>query len=562
MVKDVRTSKPKSDYEIAASIQPEPIVKVAEKIGVTGDALTTYGNFKAKINPRILDYKNTEDQAKLVLVTGVSPTPAGEGKTTTTVGLSDSLNRIGVNSIACLREPSLGPCFGMKGGAHGGGYSQVTPMDDINLHFNGDIHAVTSAHNLLSSLIDNHVYWGNSLEIDIERIAWPRVLDLNDRVLRSLDLRIRRSISRHAGFNITAASEIMAILCLADDINDLQRRLGNIVVGFSKDGLPIRCHDIEVEGSLAVLLRDSLDPNLVQSLEHNPVLIHGGPFANIAHGCNSMIATRAALGLADVVVTEAGFGADLGAEKFVDIKCRQGELTPSVAVIVCTARSLKMHGGVQLSEISVPNISAVERGIVNLFQHTENLQRFGMTPIIAVNEFEHDTQEELDFILDSAESAGVDCCLCSHWANGGAGAEELAHRVMSHVTDSEPKIDFSYDLDLSLAEKITAVATRVYRAAEVEFSEEAESKLAHFEEIGYGNLPVCIAKTQYSFSADPTKLGAPSGFTLPVRDISLSAGAGFVVVLCGDIMTMPGLPRRPSAMDIRLDENQKITGLF
>ena len=563
MVPNKRPTGHVSDQEIAAGIKPQPIVDVAaRKLGVAGSAITTYGEYKAKINPRNLDATDRNDYGKLVLVTGVSPTPAGEGKTTTTIGLSDALNHIGVRSTACLREPSLGPCFGMKGGAHGGGFAQVTPMADINLHFNGDIHAVTSANNLLASLLDNHIYWGNQLKIDPERISWRRVLDLNDRVLRSVDLRIRRNLRRTDGFNITAASEIMAILCLAEDIEDLETRLSNIVIGFNESGDVVRCCELGIEGSLAVLLKDALDPNLVQSLEHNPVLIHGAPFANIAHGCNSVIATKTALALSDVVVTEAGFGADLGAEKFIDIKCRQAGLVPGVAVIVCTVRSLKFHGGVPLDDIHVPDATAVRQGTVNLLRHINNLQFFGLDTVVALNKFNGDTDEELQCIVESVSEAGSRCCVCTHWANGGPGATELAEQVIGRLEKQAPPINFCYESNESLSRKIKLVAKTIYRANEVEFAEGVLRDLKRFEASGFGNLPVCIAKTQYSFSADPAWYGAPDDYSLPVRGVSLSAGAGFVVAFCGDIMTMPGLPRRPSAIDVGFDESHEIVGLF
>ena len=556
------TQELRSDQEIASSINPLPIAEiVAEKLNIPDNALTTYGKFKAKIDPRELDSSSNEALGKLVLVTGVSPTPAGEGKTTTTVGLADSLNHIGVRSIAALREPSLGPCFGMKGGAHGGGFAQVTPMDDINLHFNGDIHAVTSAHNLLASLIDNHLYWGNQLDIDPESISWTRSLDLNDRVLRSMDLRIRRNLSRTGGFNITAASEIMAILCLAEDLDDLERRLGNIVIGFKRDLQPVRCRDLEIEGALAVLLKDAIHPNLVQTLEHNPVLVHGGPFANIAHGCNSIIATRTAMQLSDVVVTEAGFGADLGAEKFLNIKCRLAGLNPSLIVIVCTVRSLKFQGGVGISDIQEPNVGAVKAGLTNLLRHIENMLAFGVPAVVALNRFSHDSEGEHEAIVSAVKNVGSDCFVCNHWEEGGLGALELAEFV-GNLSSEVPDLRFCYDLEDTLFDKISHVATKIYRAQGVEFSETATQKLSHYQDVGYGDLPVCIAKTQYSFSANPEALGAPTDHILPVRDVSLSAGAGFVVALSGSIMTMPGLPRRPSAMDIRLNENHQIVGLF
>ena len=563
MARSDKVADYRSDQEIAAEVKPRPIVDVAaEKLGVTGDAITTYGEYKAKINLQNLVQPLDRPLGKLVLVTGVSPTPAGEGKTTTTIGLSDALNQIGVRSTACLREPSLGPCFGMKGGAHGGGHAQVTPMADINLHFNGDIHAVTSANNLLAALLDNHIYWGNALKIDLERISWQRVIDLNDRALRSVDVRVRRNVQRSENFNITGASEIMAILCLANDIDDLQKRLGNIVIGFDENDGVVRCRDLQIVGSLAVLLKDALDPNLVQSLEHNPVFIHGGPFANIAHGCNSVIATKTAMALSDVVVSEAGFGADLGAEKFIDIKCRQANLVPSAAVVVCTVRSLKFHGGVPLNEITEANVSAVRDGTVNLLRHISNLQYSGLDTVVAINRFDDDTDEELDCIVKAAQTAGSFCCVGTHWANGGRGAIELAEQVMACVGKNNSELRYCYETDASLCEKIESVATKIYRAKEVDFADGVVDELAKFEANGFGNLPVCIAKTQYSFSANPDWYGAPEDYTLPVRAVSLSAGAEFVVAYCGNIMTMPGLPRRPAALDIGFDDNNEIVGLF
>ena len=550
------------DGEIAASVALRPVAGLArEKLGITEGELTPYGHYKAKISLPYLDSALDRPPGKLVLVTAMTPTPAGEGKTTTSIGLSDGLNRLGVRSTVCLREPSLGPCFGMKGGATGGGYAQVAPMEDINLHFNGDMHAITAANNMLASILDNHLYWGNSLDIDPEGVSWRRAIDLNERVLRSLPLRIRRGMERAGAFDITAASEVMAVFCLARDLKDLEKRLGDIVVARKRDGALVHARDLGVAGAMTALLVDALAPNLVQSLEHNPAVIHGGPFANIAHGCNSLIATRTALALSEVAVTEAGFGADLGAEKFLDIKCRQSGLRPDAVVLVGTIRALKMHGGVQLRALQVPDPEAVRRGVANLRRHVENLRQFGLSPVVAINHFEADTQEEVHLVSEALADMGVRVVQAKHWAKGGEGAEELARAVLDSLAQRENNFTLLYPDELPLREKIRMIATRIYRAADVDFDAEAEAQLDEFESLGYGHFPVCIAKTQYSFSADPDAKGAPENFVLPLRSVRLSAGAGFVVALCGDVMTMPGLPREPAAFDIGVDDDGRIFGL-
>ena len=556
----------RSDGEIARSVPLKPILPLAEeRFGLPPEALTPYGHHKAKVSLDHLSRMDSGKAGKLVLVTAVSPTPAGEGKTTTSIGLNDALNRIGVDSTVCLREPSLGPCFGMKGGAAGGGWAQVAPMVDINLHFNGDLHAITAANNLLAALLDNHLYWGNELDIDVDAISWQRALDLNDRALRRARFALGRRQHRTGGFDITAASEIMAVLCLAQGREDLLRRLGDIVVGPSKSGKPVRVRDLAIEGSLAALLNDALHPNLVQTLEGNPAFVHGGPFANIAHGCNTVVSTKAALGLSDVVVTEAGFGADLGAQKFLDIKCRQSGLRPDAVVLVCTVRALKMHGGVAQSALDEPDVAAVQRGTANLARHIANIKQYGLPPVVAVNRFTSDTDDEVAAIEAVAAECGVSAVAATHWADGGAGATALAEAVVERLRDAEAtdaKVELLYDDAQSLVEKIEAIAHRIYGASSVEIDPAAAKQLAVFEDWGYGQLPVCIAKTQYSFSSDPKALGAPVDHVLPVREARLSAGAGFVVVLTGAIMTMPGLPRRPAAMDIRVDDDGQVVGVF
>ena len=552
-----------SDIEIARAAQLAPIGEVAAKAGIPDAAVIPYGRFKAKLDPAHLPAANT--QGKLILVTAISPTPAGEGKTTTSVGLSDALHRIGKRTMLCLREPSLGPCFGMKGGGAGGGYAQVMPMDEINLHFTGDFHAITSAHNLLAAMIDNHIYWGNALKIDMRRVVWRRALDMNDRALRQVVGPlggVTNGFPRESGFDITVASEVMAILCLASDLEDLEARLGRIVVAYRRDKTPVFASDIKADRAMAVLLKDAVLPNLVQTLENRPALVHGGPFANIAHGCNSVIATRTALGLADYVVTEAGFGADLGAEKFIDIKCRAAGLKPDAVVLVATVRALKMHGGVAKSDLAEEDVAALHRGGVNLQRHIENLAKFGLKPIVAVNHFPTDSDAETAELIALAAQYGAQAVLCRHWAEGSAGAEELARMVAQSADAGPAELTLLYPDDLPLAEKITVVGREIYRAGEVHLSESIRSQLKAWEALGYGRLPVCMAKTQFSFSTDPAKLGAPEDHEVEVREVRLAAGAGFVVAICGDIMTMPGLPRVPSAETIYLDAGGQIEGLF
>ena len=549
-----------SDAEVAAHVSLRPIAELArERFGKVGEGILPYGHYKAKLPVAALAGEGGEP-GKLVLVTAISPTPAGEGKTTTSIGLADGLNQLGRNALACLREPSLGPCFGMKGGATGGGWAQIAPLADINLHFNGDIHAITAANNLLAAMLDNHLYWGNALDLDLDAIGWRRALDLNDRALRRVDTRIRRQLQRTGGFDITAASEIMAVFCLAADHADLQRRIGALVVGRRRDGTPVKAGDLGAEGALAALLRDAIQPNLVQTLEANPALVHGGPFANIAHGCNSVVATRAALRLADIVVTEAGFGADLGAEKFLNIKCRQSGLRPDAVVLVCTVRALKMHGGMAQADLATPAPNAVRAGAPNLARHIANLQQFGLQPVVAVNRFAGDTDAEMAVVEAVAAEHGIEAVPATHWAEGGAGATALGEAVLRQLA-SPQSVELLYPDDAPLPEKIRTVATRIYGAADIELAPAAAAELDALASLGYGDLPVCIAKTQYSFSADPKALGAPTGHTLPVREVRLAAGAGFVVAVCGDIMTMPGLPRRPAALDIHLDANGEVVGL-
>ncbi len=555
-----------SDIEIARAAKKIHIRDVAAKVNIPEENLIPYGHDAAKINFDFIEKSQSNPDGKLILVTAINPTPAGEGKTTTSVGLNDGLNKIGKKSIVCLREPSLGPCFGMKGGAAGGGYAQVVPMEEINLHFTGDFHAITAAHNLLSSLIDNHIYWGNELQIDQRRITWGRVVDLGDRSLRKVNVNlggVSNGFPREDKFDITVASEIMAIFCLANDINDLQKRIGNIIIAYKRDKSPIYARDVKADGPMTVLLKNALMPNLVQTLENNPAIIHGGPFANIAHGCNTVIATKTGLKLANYVVTEAGFGADLGAEKFLDIKCRKAGLTPSVVVIVATVRALKSHGGVEKADLNNENVAAVEKGFENLQRHIENIQSFGLQPIVAINSFTLDTEAESKVISDGCKQMGVKAILCSHWANGGDGTLELAEEVVKICDTSDPnKFKFMYEDNVSLVEKIRSVAQKIYRADDIVIDKSVSDQLKGFEESGYGNLPICIAKTQYSFSTNPSLRGAPNGFTVPVREVRLSAGAGFIVVVTGQIMTMPGLPKVPSANSIMLDEKGLIQGLF
>jgi formate--tetrahydrofolate ligase len=555
----------KSDIEIARAATMKPIAEVAAKVGIPAEALVPYGTTKAKVTFKHIDSLNGAKNGKLILVTAISPTPAGEGKTTTTVGLGDGLNRIGKKAMMCLREPSLGPCFGVKGGAAGGGYAQVVPMEDINLHFTGDFHAITSAHNLLSAMIDNHIYWGNSLGFDTRRVAWRRVLDMNDRALREIVNSlggVSNGFPRTDGFDITVASEVMAILCLSLDLKDLERRLGNIIIGYTRDKTPIRARELKADGAMTVLLKDALMPNLVQTLENNPVFIHGGPFANIAHGCNSVLATKSALKLADYVVTEAGFGADLGAEKFFDIKCRKAGLAPDVAVVVATVRALKMHGGVSKENLKNENVLAVNKGCDNLKRHLENMAKFGVPVAVAINRFVTDTDAEMQEVMQAVESLGARAFVCTHWADGGAGTEQLARHVVELANSGRAAFKPLYPDDMTLRDKVKTVATEIYRASDIACDASVETAFKDLEAGGFGKLPVCMAKTQYSFSTDPNKRGAPTGHVVPVRELRLSAGAEFVVVITGEIMTMPGLPRVPASESIRLNADGQIEGLF
>lgn len=552
-----------TDIEISKSTCLRPITEIAETLGIDGKYVEPYGHYKAKLN--IPKLENGSLRGKLVLVTAINPTPAGEGKTTTSVGLADALNRLGRKTVLALREPSLGPCFGTKGGATGGGYAQVAPMADINLHFTGDFHAITAAHNLLAAMIDNHIHWGNALDIDVRRIVWRRVMDVNDRALRDIVQSIggvANGYPRESGFDITVASEVMAIFCLAQDLSDLEQRLGRIVIGYTRDRQPITARDLKADGAMTVLLAEAIKPNLVQTLEGNPAILHGGPFANIAHGCNSVIATKTALSLGDFVVTEAGFGADLGAEKFFDIKCRQAGLSPSAVVIVATVRALKMNGGVAKSDLAIENVDAVQRGSVNLVRHIENIRQFGVPAVVAINHFATDSEAEIAVIQAAAEEHGCKAILCHHWAIGGEGAEDLASEVARIADSDAAQFAPIYDNDASLFDKINIIATRIYRAAAAVAQPSVLRQLAAWEASGYGHLPICMAKTQYSFSTDPTALGAPTGHIVPVREVRLSAGAGFVVAICGEIMTMPGLPRVPAAEDIGIDAHGAIQGLF
>ena len=551
-----------SDIEISRAAAIQPIQHVADRAGIPAAAIEPYGHYKAKIDLAKLD--KADAKGKLILVTAINPTAAGEGKTTTSVGLADALNRIGKRTMLCLREPSLGPCFGTKGGAAGGGYAQVIPMEDINLHFTGDFHAITAAHNLLAAMIDNHIHWGNALDIDVRRIVWRRVLDMNDRALRDIAQSLggrANGYPRESGFDITVASEVMAILCLADDFADLEARLGRIVIGYTRENKAVTARDLKADGAMAVLLAQAIKPNLVQTLEGNPALLHGGPFANIAHGCNSVIATRTGLKLADYVVTEAGFGADLGAEKFFDIKCRQAGLRPAAVVIVATVRALKLNGGVAKDALATPDAEAVRRGSVNLQRHIENVRQYGVPAVVAINRFDSDSAEELDIVRQVARQNGSQAILCSHWSDGSAGAEEVAQRVVE-IADDPSSFAPLYESTLSLFEKINVIARKIYRAEEATAPPTVLAQLARWEAAGFGHLPVCIAKTQYSFSANPALLGAPSGHSIPVREVRLSAGAGFIVAICGEIMTMPGLPRVPAAESIRIDADGEIAGLF
>jgi formate--tetrahydrofolate ligase len=555
----------KSDIEIAREATLKPIGEVGAKLDIPADSLLNYGPHKAKVSFDFLETLKDRPDGKLILVTAINPTPAGEGKTTTTVGLGDGLNRIGKRTAICLREPSLGPCFGMKGGAAGGGYAQVVPMEDINLHFTGDFHAIGIAHNLLSAMLDNHIYWGNQLGIDARRVGWRRVVDMNDRALRQITTSlggVANGFPREDGFDIVVASEVMAIFCLATSLDNLTERLGRIVVAYTRDKQPVFARDLEAPGAMAVLLRDALSPNLVQTLENNPAFIHGGPFANIAHGCNSVIATQTAMKLADYTVTEAGFGADLGAEKFFDIKCRKAGLKPDAAVIVATVRALKSHGGVAKDGLNSPNVEAVKAGAANLKRHIANVRKFGVPVLVSINHFVTDTDEEVAAVKAAAEEMGVEAVLATHWANGSAGTEELAHKVVALADSGQADFKPLYPDEMGLWDKIRTVATELYGAADIQADQKVKTQLGELEEAGYGDLPVCMAKTQYSFSTDPSLKGAPTGHTATIREVRLSAGAGFIVAICGDIMTMPGLPRRPSAVDIKLDGQGRIQGLF
>ena len=554
-----------TDIEIARAATKLPIREVGAKLGIPEDALLPYGHDKAKVGQTFIDGLADRPDGKLILVTAINPTPAGEGKTTTTVGLGDGLNAIGKKAVICIREASLGPNFGMKGGAAGGGYAQIVPMEDMNLHFTGDFHAITSAHSLLAAMIDNHVYWGNELEIDVRRVVWRRVVDMNDRALRDVTLSlggVANGFPREGGFDITVASEVMACLCLASDLSDLQRRLGDMIVAYRRDRTPVFCRDLKADGAMTVLLRDAMQPNLVQTLENNPAFVHGGPFANIAHGCNSVIATKTALKLGDYVVTEAGFGADLGAEKFMNIKCRKAGLTPAAVVLVATVRAMKMNGGVSKADLGREDVAAVRKGCANLGRHIENVKSFGVPVVVAVNHFSGDTEAELDAIRDYVAGHGSEAILARHWADGSKGSADLARRVVEIADAGMSNFAPLYDDDMPLFEKIETIAKRIYRADEVLADKKIRDQLRLWEEQGYGHLPVCMAKTQYSFSTDPNLRGAPVGHSVPVREVRLSAGAGFVVVVCGEIMTMPGLPRVPSAETIGLNAAGEVEGLF
>lgn len=555
----------KSDIEIAREAQKRPIQEIGSKLGIPSEHLLPYGHDKAKVSQEFINSVQANDSGKLILVTAINPTPAGEGKTTTTVGLGDGLNRIGKKAAICIREASLGPCFGMKGGAAGGGYAQVVPMEEMNLHFTGDFHAITSAHNLLSAMIDNHIYWGNSLEIDERRVVWRRVMDMNDRALRDIVTSlggVSNGFPRQTGFDITVASEVMAILCLATDLDNLQKRLGDIIVAYKRDKTPIYCRDIKADGAMTVLLKDAMQPNLVQTLENNPAFVHGGPFANIAHGCNSVMATTTALKIADFVVTEAGFGADLGAEKFMNIKCRKAGLTPSVVVVVATIRAMKMNGGVAKSDLGDENVEAVMKGCPNLGRHIENVKSFGVPVVVAINHFVTDTDAEVQAVQDYVSEMGAEAILCKHWEKGSEGTIDLAKRVSEIAASDSGNFAPLYNDEMSLFDKIETIAKRIYRADEVLADAKIRNQLKEWETAGYGELPVCMAKTQYSFTTDPNLRGAPTGHSLPIREVRLSAGAGFVIVICGEIMTMPGLPSKPASENIMLNETGQIEGLF
>jgi formate--tetrahydrofolate ligase len=555
----------KSDIEIARAAKLNSIIDVAKRIGINQESVFNYGHHKAKISLDFIDSLKAKPEGKLILVTAMTPTPAGEGKTTTTVGLGDGLNAIGKKAIICLREPSLGPCFGMKGGAAGGGFSQVVPMEDINLHFTGDFHAIGAAHNLLSALIDNHIYWGNELGIDVRRITWKRVLDMNDRSLREIVSSLGgpgNGYPRETGFYITVASEVMAILCLSNDLEDLRRRLGNIVIGYTREKKPVTANDLNASGAMTVLLKDALMPNLVQTLENNPAFVHGGPFANIAHGCNTVLATKTALRLSEYVVTEAGFGADLGAEKFFNIKCRKAQLTPSVAVVVATIRALKMHGGISKDELGKENVEAVKLGLENLGKHIRNIGQFGVPVVVAVNNFTSDTEIEFKAIKEYCAELNVEAILCKHWAEGSSGVSELAKKVVQIAESGSAQFRTLYDDSVSLWEKTNTIAKSIYGAQEIIADKSVREQFKQLQEAGYGKFPICMAKTQYSFSTDPNLKGAPTGHVVPIKEIRLSAGAEFLVVVAGEIMTMPGLPKIPAANSIQLNNQNQIEGLF
>ena len=554
-----------SDIEIARAAKKKPIFEIGDVLGIPSAELVPFGHDKAKVSQNFINSVQDRKDGKLILVTAINPTPAGEGKTTTTVGLGDGLNRIGKKAMICIREASLGPNFGMKGGAAGGGYAQIVPMEDMNLHFTGDFHAITSAHSLLSAMIDNHIYWGNELEIDTRRVVWRRVVDMNDRALRQITASlggVANGFPREAGFDITVASEVMAILCLANDLTDLQKRLGDMIVAYRRDRSPVFCRDIKADGAMTVLLKDAIQPNLLQTLENNPAFVHGGPFANIAHGCNSVIATKTALKLADYVVTEAGFGADLGAEKFLNIKCRKAGLAPSAIVLVATVRAMKMNGGVAKNDLNNENVDAVKSGCPNLGRHIENLKSFGVPVVVAVNHFVKDTDAEVQAVQDYCAEMGTEAIVSKHWADGSAGSESLAKRVAEIADSDAANFATIYPDDMSLEDKIQTICKNIYRADEALIDQKIIAQLKEWEAQGYGHLPVCMAKTQYSFSTDPNLRGAPTGHVIPVREVRISAGAGFIVAVCGEIMTMPGLPRHPAAETICINENGEIDGLF
>src|ERR1700754_4312144 len=555
----------KSDIEIARAAKKKPIFEIGKKLGIPNEHLLPYGHDKAKISAEFIASKKGDKDGKLILVTAINPTPAGEGKTTTTVGLGDGLNRIGKKAVVCIREASLGPNFGVKGGAAGGGYGQGVPMEDMNLHFTGDFHAIPTAHNLLSALIDNHIYWGNELGIDTRRVVWRRVMDMNDRALREIVCSlggVANGYPREAGFDITVASEVMAIFCLAKDLDDLKARLGNIIVAYTRDRTPIRAKDLKANGAMTALLKDAIAPNLVQTLEGTPAFIHGGPFANIAHGCNSVSATTSALKLADYVVTEAGFGADLGAEKFLDIKCRKADLKPDCVVIVATIRALKMHGSVAKADLKKEDLKALEAGMSNLQRHIENIKKFGLPSVVSINRFSADTDAEIALVKEKCKALGVEALMADHWAMGGEGAADVAKAVVKIIDEGKANLKLLYPDDMPLFEKIRTIAKEIYRADDAIADKSVKDQLKQWEEMGFGKLPVCIAKTQYSFSTNPDAKGAPTGFNIPVREVRLSAGAEFIVAICGEIMTMPGLPKVPSADSINVNEQGKIVGLF